>query len=273
MATARFIELSQPEIQAALQRNPLVLVPLGSVEQHGPHLPTGTDFYASQGIAEAVAERLDGLVLPFAPIGVTPMHMPYAGTLSVSADLFQRLLVEVVGSAAAHGARDVALINWHEGNIPAIALAAETLHRQHGCSVVVVQACYVAEELFGARYGGLTHSGQIEALAVLGVHPDLVHLERVENSSDPIQGARVDNLRRTRAYQPVLRDIRAIAPTGWYGDPRGATIEQAREMMTALADAIAGRVSAMFAELARVNAPPGQAGMGDGADTGAANDG
>jgi creatinine amidohydrolase len=268
MPTTRFIELSQPEIQAALQRNPLVLVPLGSVEQHGPHLPTGTDFYASMGIAEAVAERLDGLVLPFSPIGVTPMHMPYAGTLSVSADLFQRLLVEVVGSAATHGARNVALINWHEGNIPAIALAAETLHRQHGCSVVVVQACYVAEELFGERYGGLTHGGQIEALAVLGVHPDLVHLERVEHSSDPIQGARVDHLRRTRAYQPVLRDIRTIAPTGWYGDPRGATIEQAHELMAALAAAIAERVSTMFAELARLNAAPETR-----ADTGAAGNG
>jgi creatinine amidohydrolase len=264
MATRRFIELSQPEIQAALQRNPLVLVPLGSVEQHGPHLPTGTDYYASEGIAEAVAERLDGLVLPFSPIGVTPMHMPYAGTLSVSADLFQRLLVEVVSSAAAHGARQVALINWHEGNIPAIALAAETLHRQYGCSVVVVQACYVAEELFGEAYGGLTHGGRIEALAVLGVHPDLAHLERVENSSDPIQGARVDHLRRTRAYQPVLRDIRSIAPTGWYGDPRGATVEQARELMATVAGAIAERVSEMFAELQRINAAPG--------NTGATND-
>lgn len=256
MATTRFIELSQPEIKAALERNPLVLVPLGSVEQHGPHLPTGTDFYASQVIAEAVAERLDGLVLPFSPIGVTPMHMPYAGTLSVSADLFQRLLVEVVGSAASHGARQVALINWHEGNIPAIALAAETLHRQHGCSVVVAQACYVAEELFGEQYGGLTHGGQIEALAVLGAHPDLVHLERVENSSDRIQGARVDDLRRTRAYQPVLRDIRTIAPTGWYGDPRGATVEQAGAFLATVAEAIAARVSVMFAELARINAPP-----------------
>ncbi len=268
MATRRFIRLSQPEIRAALQRNPLVLVPLGSVEQHGPHLPTGTDFYASQGIAEAVAERLDGLVLPFSPIGVTPMHMPYAGTLSVSADLYQRLLVEVVGSAAAHGARNVALINWHEGNIPAIALAAETLHRQHGCSVVVVQACYVAEELFGERYGGLTHAGHLETLAVLSVHPDLVHLERVENSSDRIQGARVDDLRRTRAYQPVLRDIRTIAPTGWYGDPRGATSEQSREFMTEVADAIAARISAMFTELERINAPAGNSG-----DTGTADRG
>lgn len=258
MATTRFIELSQPEIQAAFARNPLVLVPLGSVEQHGPHLPTGTDSYASQVIAEAVAERLGALVLPFSPIGVTPMHMPYAGTLSISANLFQRLLVEVVGSAATHGARQVALINWHEGNIPATALAAEALHREHGCAVVVVQACYVAEELFGERYGGLTHGGAIEALAVLAAHPDLVHLERVENSSDSLQGARADNLRRTRAYQPVLRDIRAIAPTGWYGDPRGVTVEQARAFLATVAEAIAEHVTAMFVELARINAPPAE---------------
>lgn len=263
MATTRFIELSQPEIEAALRRNPLALVPLSSVEQHGPHLPTGTDFYASMSVTEAVAGRLDGLVLPFSPVGVTPMHMPYAGTLTVSAHLFQRLLVEVAGSAAAHGFRQVALINWHEGNIPAIALAAETLHRRHKLSVVTVQACYVAEELFGARYGGLTHGGHIEALAVLADHPELVHLERVEHTSDPIQGARVDHLRRTRAYQPVLSDIRSIAPTGWYGDPRGATVEQSREFIDTLADEIAARVSAMFTELARVNAPRDGGGVAD----------
>ena len=252
MATTRFIELSQPEIKAALERNPLVLVPLGSVEQHGPHLPTGTDYYASQGIAEAVAERLDGLVLPFSPIGVTPMHMPYAGTLSVSADLFQRLLVEVVGSAASHGARNVALINWHEGNIPVIALAAETLHRQYGCSVVVVQACYVAEELYGHSCNGLTHGGEIEALAVLAYRPDLVHLDRIDYSSDHAHGHKMDKLRRTRSFQPVLTDIRSIAATGWFGSPQHATAEKGARMLSDIAGKIAQEATEIFRQLDQV---------------------
>jgi creatinine amidohydrolase len=71
-----FIDLTQPEIATQLQENPLVILPAGSVEQHGPHLPTGTDIYAANVISHAVAERMNGLVLPGGPLGVTPMHMP-----------------------------------------------------------------------------------------------------------------------------------------------------------------------------------------------------
>src|SRR5450755_1726891 len=76
-----FIELTQPEIAAQLKANPLVILPAGSVEQHGPHLPTGTDTFAASVIAEGVAERMDGLVLPGGPLGVTPLHMAFEGTI------------------------------------------------------------------------------------------------------------------------------------------------------------------------------------------------
>ncbi|NIW25223.1 MAG: creatininase family protein, partial [Gammaproteobacteria bacterium] len=68
-----FIDLTQPEIADQLKKNPLVILPAGSTEQHGPHLPTGTDIYAANVISHAVAERMDGLVLPGGPLGVTPM--------------------------------------------------------------------------------------------------------------------------------------------------------------------------------------------------------
>jgi creatinine amidohydrolase len=70
-----FINLTQPEIAAQLKKNPLVILPAGSVEQHGPHLPTGTDIYAANVISHAVAERMDGLVLPGGPLGVTPINV------------------------------------------------------------------------------------------------------------------------------------------------------------------------------------------------------
>src|ERR1700681_758029 len=69
-----FVELTQPEIAEQLKKNPLVILPAGSVEQHGPHLPTGTDIFAANVIAHAVAERMDGLVLPGGPLGVTPLQ-------------------------------------------------------------------------------------------------------------------------------------------------------------------------------------------------------
>jgi creatinine amidohydrolase len=244
-----FAELTQPEIAAQFKKNPLVILPAGSVEQHGPHLPTGTDTFAANLIAQGVAERMDGLVLPATPFGVTPMHMPFEGTITLTPDTFMRLVIETCASTARHGARYLMLLNWHEGNIPSLAIAAEALHREHGMSVLTVQACYVAEELYGASCNGLTHGGEIEALAVLAERPELAHLDRIDYSSDHAHGHRMDKLRRTRSYQPVLTDIRSIALTGWFGSPQHATAEKGRRMVGDIADAIASEAAAIFRQL------------------------
>ena len=118
-----------------------------------------------------------------------------------------------------------------------------------GRSVLTVQACYVAEELYGGSCNGLTHGGEIEALAVLANRPELVHLDRIENSSDHSHGHRMDKLRRTRSYQPVLTDIRSIAPTGWFGAPQHANAEKGHRMVGDIADAIAREAAAIFRQL------------------------
>ena len=174
------LDLTQPEIAAQFKKNPLVILPAGSVEQHGPHLPTGTDIYAANVIGHAVAERMDGLVLPATPLGVTPMHMPFEGTITLTPDTYQRVVTETCASTAQHGAKWLLILNWHEGNIPSLAIAAEKLHRDLGMTVITVQACYVAAELYGHDCGGLTHGGEIEALAVLAYRPELVHLDRID---------------------------------------------------------------------------------------------
>src|SRR6267154_5161344 len=79
-----FIDLTQPEIAAQFKKNPLVILPQGSVEQHGPHLPTGPDVFAASVIAHAVAERMDGLVLRGCPLGLTPLHMQFEGTITLT---------------------------------------------------------------------------------------------------------------------------------------------------------------------------------------------
>ena len=241
-----FQELTQPEIAAQLRKNPLVILPAGSVEQHGPHLPAGTDIYAADVISHAVAERMDALVLPGGPLGVTPMHMPFEATITLTPDTYMKVVVETCVSTAKHGAKRLLVLNWHEGNIPSLAIAAESLHRDHGMSVLTVQACYVAAELYGKDSGGLTHGGEIEALAVLAHRPDLVHLDRIDYSSDHSHGRKWDRLRRTRSYQPVLTDIRTIAPTGWYGSPEHATIEKGKRMLSDIAEAIAKEAAELF---------------------------
>jgi creatinine amidohydrolase len=244
-----FSDLTQPEIAKQFERNPLVILPAGSVEQHGPHLPAGTDSFAAILISEALASRMDGLVLPGPAIGVTPMHMPYEGTITFTPETYIRVVTEICASTAVHGAKSLLIVNWHEGNIPSLAIAAEALHRKHGLTVLTVQACYVAADLFGEECNGLTHGGEIEALAVMACRPELVHLDRIDYSSDQRHGHHMDKLRRTRSYQPVLTDIRSIAPTGWFGTPENATEERGIAMLERIADSIAAEATELFAQL------------------------
>ncbi len=247
-----FIELTQPEIKAQFERHPLVILPCGSVEQHGAHLPTGTDIFAANSVSHVVAERMDGVVLPGGPLGVTPMHMAFEATISLTPETYQRVVIETCLSTAQHGARKLLIVNWHEGNSASLSLAAEALHRTHGMSVVIAQACYVAEDLWGPSCNGLTHAGEIEALAILPEHEHLVHLDRAERSSEMRQGKHMDKLRRTRSFVPILTDIRSIAPTGWYGDPSPATAERGRQMIADIADAIAKEATIIFDQLERI---------------------
>jgi creatinine amidohydrolase len=258
LPTRLITELTQPEVAGQFKQNPLVILPTGSVEQHGAHLPAGTDSFAAEMVAAAVAERMDGLVLPGPLVGVTPMHMPYEATLSFTPETYIRVVTEICESAARHGAKMLMIVNWHEGNIPSLAIAAEDLHRRVGMTVLTVQACYVAEEMYGEQCNGLTHGGEIEALAVLACRPELVHLDRIGNSSDHQRGHHMDKLRRTRSYQPVLTDIRNIAPTGWYGSPAGATAERGISMVENIATAIATEATELFIQLTRVLGGPAE---------------
>jgi len=87
---------------------------------------------------------------------------------------------------------------------------------------------------------------------VLAYRPDLVHLDRIDYSSDHAHGHKIDALRRTRSYQPVLTDVRSIAPTGWYGSPQHATLEKAQKMLDAVADSIAKQSKEIFKQLDRI---------------------
>src|SRR5262249_22690427 len=190
------LKLTQPEAEAIIKRSGLAIIPMGSVEQHGPHLPCGTDYLASLVIGQRAAEDVDGLLVPFCPVGVTPFHMSFAGTLTLQPQTFMALVEDVCGSLAHHGVKKIVFLNWHEGNTSSMNLAAVAAQQRYGVRVLVVQACYIALELFG-KDCGLTHGGELEVLPVLAYDSSLVHLERATNSSPAEQAKKVDSLRRS----------------------------------------------------------------------------
>jgi creatinine amidohydrolase len=239
--------MTQPEAEEALGRGTVVLV-TGSIEQHGAHLPLGTDAFAALTIALRVGERLDAPVLPLSPVGVAPYHMPWAGTLTITPATLASLMLDVCGGMAAAGVQRVVVVNWHEGNTPAIRIAADQVQSAYPLRVIVAEAHVVTNGLFPDEME-FTHAGSMETAAVLAHDPSLVRLDDMAGG-DPVEGGTEGHaLFRRRDVFPVMRDFREVAATGWYGSPAAVTEERAREIFDSVADHIVESVEDVWKAL------------------------
>lgn len=250
--------MTQPEAVAALERGTAILV-TGSVEQHGGHLPLGTDFFAALTIALRVADRIESPVLPISPVGVAPYHLPWAGSLTLRPRTMIDLMLDVSGGLAAAGARHLLVVNWHEGNTPSVRLAADEIQRAHPLRVVVAETHIITNSLFPEEME-FTHAGSMETAAVLAHDSNLVHLDRM-TAGDPVElGTAGHALFRRRDVFPVMRDFREVAGTGWYGSPGTAERERAEQIMDTVADHVVTAfeeiVSALDARVAVIGETP-----------------
>jgi creatinine amidohydrolase len=230
--------LTSPEVAERIARSPVAVLPFGSIEQHGPHLPCGTDTIVAELVAETLADRLDALYVPFAPYGVTPLHAGLPGTVNLSPATFERLLGEVCANLVDMGVRTLVLVNWHEGNTPSLDRIATDLQREGRASAIVAQACYTAQRVYSEEGGELTHGGGIETMAVMAVDPALAHVERAGEPSRPPGAAELDALRRGSEVYSFVGDVRELANDGWYGNPGWATADRAAKFTTVVADGV-----------------------------------
>ena len=245
--TASLEELSSPSVAALLKATPLAVIPFGSIEQHGPHLPCGTDTIAAELVAHALVELCGGLYAPFCPYGVTPLHAGHPGTVSLRRQTFEALVEDVCRELVRMGARTIVFVNWHEINTPSLDAVATDLQERTEARFFVAQACYVAESIYAAEGGTLTHGGGIEALAVFARDNRLVDLTRAASPTRPEGAAEADRMRRGRDVYGFVTDVSEIAEEGWYGDPHWATEERAAGFATEVATAIAERLRSIGA--------------------------
>ncbi len=242
-------ELSQPEAERLFRETRLAILPVGSVEQHGPHLPLGTDAFAALAVAQRVASRLNAPILPGPMVGIAPYHLPWIGTLTLRPATLVNVLVDLCASLAAAGVERVLVINWHEGNTPTVRQASQEIQAQYGLRVVVAEAHIITNQLFPDEME-FTHCGSMETAAVLAYDPALVNQARAQEGATELErGLRGHALFRRRDVFPIMRDFREVAPTGWYGHPEQATLGRAREIFDRVADYVVTQLAEVSEEL------------------------
>lgn len=248
--------MTSPEAREALARSRTVVLPIGSIEQHGPHLPNGTDTMAAELVAQEVAARLDAVYAPFCPYGVTPIHAGHPGSVTLRRETFEALLEDVCTELIRAGAETVILVNWHEGNIPSMNAVATALQDAHGVTFVAAQACYTAQRLYREEGGELTHGGGIETLAVLAYDESLVKVDRAGEPTRPAGALEMDEMRRSPEVYGFITDVTELADDGWYGNPQWATLDRSKDFTDVVATGVlAGIDVVMNARRIRAAAP------------------
>ncbi len=210
-----------PHVEAVAGDRTL-LVPVGSTEQHGPHLPLDTDTRIASALARAAAERLGNrvLVAPAVAFGASGEHADFAGTLSIGTDALITVLVELGRSADAF-ARFM-FVNGHGGNVGALQRAVITLQSESR------NAHAWSWSLPDPDTGADAHAGRTETSLLLAIDPELVELDAAEpGRTEPI----TDLL-------PALRTngVRSVSPNGVLGDPTGASASEGRTLLIRLVD-------------------------------------
>ncbi|PRY40161.1 creatinine amidohydrolase [Geodermatophilus tzadiensis] len=197
-----------------LPDRPLVVVPLGSVEQHGLHLPLATDTTVAEAVVRGAG--LDAVVAPAVPYGASGEHEGFPGTVSIGTAALTTLLVEY-GRSACRWAGRLLVVNGHGGNLDALRAAVPQL-RAEGRDAAWFP-CGVA--------GGDAHAGRTETSLLLHVEPGGVRTDRsVAGETAPI----AELLPRLRA-----EGVRGVSPTGVLGDPAGASAAEGARLLAGIA--------------------------------------
>ncbi|MBD0270980.1 MAG: creatininase family protein [Acetobacteraceae bacterium] len=256
----RVAELTAPEAAERLAAGACAILPMGSLETHGPHAPMG-DYLLADALCVLMAERAagagaDALVLPPIPFGGEDFFDSVPGAVSLSLPLVQALVEETAEALLRNGARRILVVNGHGGSIPAVEAAARALRRRRGAVVPALhlwRAAAVFHAGLGGGAGSLGHGGDPVWSVALHLRPDLC---RPERAAKPREGAAAPapsafglpvsgfgQVRCAGADFAVPTDVEEAAPGGVSAaDPRGGSAAHGARLVEELVAAGAAMV-------------------------------
>ncbi|MCU0943879.1 MAG: creatininase family protein [Rubritepida sp.] len=256
----RWERLTGPELKALAAQGALPVLPVGSLEQHGPHLPVWTDSFIAHALALAAAERatdIPAIVLPPLWTGLSEHHLPFGGTITLDAATFHAVLRCVVRSLRAQGWGRLLILNGHGGNIEPLAVSVRELAHEFGLPVVATTWPMVAPAEIAAALTaqqGIQHACEGETALWLALDAAQVRRERIAEAAGGNAGVTPPS-GFSRFYSFAERAPR----TGVRGDPRAATDAAGEAIIAAVAERLAAamRDPVLWTPPEPVWAPPG----------------
>lgn len=242
-----WMKLTAAELNLRAEANALAIVPVASLEQHGPHLGTGVDIVCCTGVAHEVARRLmamgrEVVVTPCVWTGLAEHHVAFGGTVTLDYATFAAVLRGVVRSVARAGFKRVMLLNGHGGNAEAVAVAGSEFSVEFEIPVAAGTYWHMVPEVIAPileRQPGLMHACEAETSMMMTLMPEAVRMDRLEEAYGP-SSSRVEGQPATLFRRKSFKEI---TPSGVIGDARVASAEKGEKLLAAVAEKIATQLA------------------------------
>lgn len=242
-------DLTWEDARALAKPASVVVLPMGAIEQHGPHLPVEVDTRCASTVAERAARlaggQIDVIVAPSLHFGASHHHLAFPGTMSISLPIYVQVLVDLAESLVAGGFRHVFLLNGHGGNADPMRVAVRMLRDRYP-DLVAAAACYwdlasaEINRLRRSNQGGMSHACELETSLMMHLRPETVKRERIAPSRPRWRSPwLVGDLAAGGSGVTTGYHIDDVAPTGVMGDPELASPEAGAEFLEAISARVA----------------------------------
>lgn len=247
MTEIEWRRLRADELRERAAQDTLVILPIGSLEQHGPHLPVEVDSVLGKAVAlrtaRAMSERGQSvLVLPMLWTGLSEHHMSFGGTITLDLPAFNAVIECVCRSVLRHGFKRIVLLNGHGGNDNALRNCADELSVKLDAPIVQFTYWYAAAEPIRAileTQQGLSHACEAETSMMMALRPELVAEERIPLAKVN-RGPDVADLVGDGVYR--WRSIMSRSSSGVLGNPEAASREKGEQLLDAIAASLAAKL-------------------------------
>jgi creatinine amidohydrolase len=245
----RLQDMTWEEVRDVVAPGTVAVLPLGSIEQHGPHLSVEVDSRLAMAVAERAVERagrrIDAVLAPCLRYGASHHHLAFPGTMSISLPTYVQVLVDLAGSLVAGGFRHIFFLNGHGGNADPMRMAIRMLRDRHD-AVLVAGASYwdLARDEIAARRcsgpGGMSHGCELETSMMMHVRAAAVKPDRIEEAMPSwCSPYLVEDLIAGGSGVSLGYHTQDVSATGTMGDPRAASPAAGEAFLDAVSDRVA----------------------------------